>query len=239
MLLVTQIKAVRDKSCTLEFSDGFYTLRGETIDIKADPRSNSGLILDLIRNKRLYPGLKLHCVGLAAEPSTNSQKVAESELASPKTALRLLVNYNGVSRAKADARLGLQKSAWFYKSVGSLSPYSGRVHMLDVIILGKMMVGNEQHLVGKDAVDFAGKNGRRKKKAKNVRVIFSATVTKVCESVTVGKRYKFFWLMPSAEQDYVEGVSLDADEKTAVREVLIQGQAAEDYAKYVSTIVEK
>ena len=95
----------------LTFSDGSYCLSARVTESE-DLSTTPGQINRLIRQVKLYPGLKVRFVNqmiASANRQEGSQPETEHYFLQQSGMQELVLNYNGMSIAEADAKLGQQK----------------------------------------------------------------------------------------------------------------------------------
>eukprot|EP01022_Parablepharisma_sp_SALTPOND_P007398 TRINITY_DN1302_c1_g1_i1.p1 TRINITY_DN1302_c1_g1~~TRINITY_DN1302_c1_g1_i1.p1 ORF type:complete len:962 (+),score=113.51 TRINITY_DN1302_c1_g1_i1:126-3011(+) len=200
VLILMQIIEVSDKSgIILELSDGHYSVFTNKFSPPAENApvtTNEGLIYNLVKSGKLKVGQKIHLIGAELLSSTGLLLLLLFNQC------KIQIPYNGISKAAPKAKLGLQKKAYLYKSISSLSPYGGPVNMIDVMVCEKKVEEDVIKLKGVDALYQVTGTG----KEVNVEVLVKKeTWGQICDGIEKGKRVKIFNILPIEKQgvDYM------------------------------------
>lgn len=139
VLLVGEI-VIQTNSYFVELTDGWYSVY---LEVKAENSfkndkniiTNNQLLLSLIKGKKLYPGMKIHVVGMKMLASAEGGK----EEGKPERTL-VDVQYNAISKAKWDAKLGKADAQYLLKNLASLRPNGGLIPLIDIFVLKKYKI---------------------------------------------------------------------------------------------------
>lgn len=133
VLMVNNLFSV-NAGCSIELTDGYYYITTEVYQDKS--RTNSGKIFKLAVTKEIYPRGKLHIVNAELiELSNYETPVTTHPYMMIKNKYRLILHYNGISRATPSSQMGLQGRNYFYKNMYDISPVGGPVAFIDVILI--------------------------------------------------------------------------------------------------------
>ena len=125
---------------TLQISDGWYSIK--TLVAKQG-NENDRLLFSLVHSHKIGVGQKLHLSNLMILPSkeSNPQTVSSTNFTLQKSGSKVLqISYNSCCRAERYAKLGLQPSPFFLRSLNSVRKEGNRISMLDLIIIRKYPV---------------------------------------------------------------------------------------------------
>lgn len=143
VLLVGKIFYVSEqKFHVVELSDGWYSIFTVIFNNAKENiknlfyLNNNALLLDLIVSKKLFSGLKIHVIGIEKTPYQNLANFFDLDFCENEKIL-VNLNYNNISRAHWQEKLGLKKQRFLLKNLNSLRPSGGFVSMIDVFVLKK------------------------------------------------------------------------------------------------------
>lgn len=143
VLLIGRIIYIEEqKFYAVELSDGWYSIFTVIFNNSKENTknlfysNNNALLLDLLLNKKIFPGLKIHIAGMEKSPYQNLANFFAFENL-PTEKLLVNIYYNNLSRAFWNEKLGLKSNRYLLKNLNSLRPFGGFASMIDVFVLKK------------------------------------------------------------------------------------------------------
>lgn len=208
-MLIADIQEIAEKGYEIVLSDGKYCLKSEIISFKAlNNKTNESLLFDLLQKKKLYTGMKIHVIGASATLNIVKTNNEQSYFSIAKN-YKISLNYNGISRACNNEKLGIQHKGWIYKSIISTSPYGGKVFMIDGVITKIENQNSEKYNI--QVIDSLQKISDKKKGEAKITFLSNPKLEQ-------GIRYKFFNLMPDIQCSDSSILPLFANEHSKVME---------------------
>ena len=139
VLLVGDIKHnTKINQYVIELLDGWKSVYAE---IKQD-NYHLQPIYNLIQQKKLYSGLKIHVVGMQIKQDNKKlDKDSNSKSSGP---VYVDINYNSISRAKWNQKLGICSQQYLIKNLKSIHCNGGFISMIDVFVIKKYPLVDRQ-----------------------------------------------------------------------------------------------
>ena len=143
VLMIGRISYIPEqKFYIIELSDGWYPIYLVIFNNSKENSknlfysNNNALLLDLLLNKKLFSGLKVHVIGLEKSPYQNLSSFFDFEgIYSEK--LLVNISYNNLCRAKWSEKLGLKRTRFLLRNLNALRSGGGFVSLIDVFVLKK------------------------------------------------------------------------------------------------------
>ncbi|CAI2385555.1 unnamed protein product [Moneuplotes crassus] len=141
VLLIANIEEIEEGKCLLELYDGRYCLFSVIKENDTSYLEDSPQIYQLIKEKKLYAGLKIHVASSALTSDGIDDVIVQKEdincphyYLSKQCSNSLILNYNSISRARIDEKLGFQKDKFLTKWLKDVNQLCRTVSRINVYI---------------------------------------------------------------------------------------------------------